>query len=261
MRQHKKALLVVLVVVVVGMLVWVFYPRSNSDGENTSPASELVRQVFRPFGETPTQDKPAAPSTEYSLTDPASLWVIVNKLNSLPANYEPAGLRYPAVPLRSGQSPEMLLRDEAASSIETMFAAANNANHHLMLVSGYRSYGLQQAVYSRNVQNEGQALADRTSARPGHSEHQTGLAADVGLLSGACQLSECFGETAAGQWVAQHAHEFGFILRYPQGGEGVVGYDYEPWHLRYVGNELATKIYQANQTMEGFFGWPPAPTY
>jgi D-alanyl-D-alanine carboxypeptidase len=100
----------------------------------------------------------------------------------------------------------------------------------------------------------GQAEADRTSARPGYSEHQTGLAFDVEVSGGKCHLEKCLGETPDGKWVAANAYKYGFIVRYPEGKENVTGYDYEPWHLRYVGTDLASEMHTKSvQTLEEFF--------
>lgn len=214
-------------------------------------------------------DKPAAEKTEppsfnkqqLSLSDASSLWFIVNKQRPMPANYVPAGLRQPAVRVRANGSSEMLLRAEAAGALEKLVAGAAAQGIKLMLVSGYRSYGLQQSVYSGNVSRQGRAQADLTSARPGHSEHQTGLAADIGTTTGLCQLETCFGQTPEGRWVAAHAHEYGFVIRYPEGQQGVVGFTYEPWHLRFVGNELAAEVQKSGQTLEQFFSLPAAPNY
>lgn len=215
------------------------------------------------IGESTTKEpvEPTFNKQLHSLDDPASPWVIVNKQRSLPAAYTPAGLRQPAVRVRSSGSSEMLLRNDAAGAVEALIAGSSQSGINLMLVSGYRSYGLQQSVYAGNVAREGQAAADKTSARPGHSEHQTGLAADLGAVTGACQLETCFGQTPEGQWLAAHAHEYGFVIRYPEGKEAIVGYTYEPWHLRYVGQELAAEIQKSGLTLEQFFGLPNAPSY
>lgn len=155
----------------------------------------------------------------------------------------------------------MLVRDEAAKATEAMFAAARKAGISLALVSGYRSYSYQSQVYNNFVRQDGTAAANRYSAKPGHSEHQTGLAIDVGDVNGTCQLETCFGDTPAGKWVAQNAYRYGFIIRYKEDTERQVGFSYEPWHLRYVGPELARELNRTGQTMEAFFGLPDAPDY
>jgi len=134
-----------------------------------------------------------------------------------------------------------------------MFETAKNDGIDLMLGSGYRSYDVQAFYYNNYVNTYGQAEADRFSARPGTSEHQTGLALDVSGIDRVCYLEVCFEEQPAGKWVADNAHKFGFIIRYPEGKESITGYQYEPWHLRYVGQELATELNSLSLTMEEFF--------
>jgi D-alanyl-D-alanine carboxypeptidase len=109
-------------------------------------------------------------------------------------------------------------------------------------------------LYNGYVAKDGQAAADRYSAKPGTSEHQTGLAMDVCLANSGCSLEQAFGDTPAGKWVAANAHKYGFIVRYLPGKDAITGYEYEPWHLRYVGIELATELQRNNKTMEEFFG-------
>lgn len=252
-KTRKRLLLAVLIIVpTISILLlwqgragapnWTFIGNDQPAEEATPPPTGFNKQL-------------------YSIDDPASLWFIVNKQRPMPASYEPADLRQPAIKVRSNGSNEMLLRDAAATAVEQMTVAAAKQGINLMLVSGYRSYGLQQAVYGGNVAREGQAAADLTSARPGHSEHQTGLAADLGSTNRLCELETCFGQTPEGRWLAAHAHEHGFVLRYPNNKQAIVGYTYEPWHMRYVGPELAAEINKTGQTLEEFFGLPPAPTY
>lgn len=157
--------------------------------------------------------------------------VIANKTFALPASYAPGGLR-----------------PETQSAFSAMRSEASRQGLSLYIASGYRSYATQDALYQRYVRESGQAAADRFSARPGHSEHQTGLALDVNSTSGA------FGSTPEGRWVRDNAHRFGFIVRYPQGKEHITGYMYEPWHLRWVGHDLAARLYSSGLTMEEYFG-------
>ena len=141
------------------------------------------------------------------------------------------------------------MRADAAQALEDMFAAAKADGINLSIVSGYRSYSKQSAIYSRKKASEGQAAADRISARPGTSEHQLGLAMDV-ARKGSSQLNTKFGTTAEGKWVSANAHRFGFIIRYLEDYEDVTGYMYEPWHVRYVGVEHAEKLYECGLPME-----------
>ncbi|WOH18274.1 M15 family metallopeptidase [Paenarthrobacter sp. GOM3] len=188
------------------------------------------------------------------LGDPAGLSVLVNKSRPLnPARYAPGDL----VNARgSGQ----YLRAEAAAWLNGLFqGAADAGTGGLAVVSGYRSYAQQQQLYAYYVSIYGQAQADLISARPGYSEHQTGLAVDVGNANGSCGLSTCFGDTAAGMWVAANAYKYGFIVRYPNGYTGTTGYSYEPWHLRYVGVDLANDMKRRGiPTMEHYFAGNPS---
>ncbi|GAA1692458.1 hypothetical protein GCM10009808_06990 [Microbacterium sediminicola] len=140
------------------------------------------------------------------------------------------------------------LTGATASSFESMRAEAAALGLSLWIASGFRSYATQVAVYNRWVSQEGVAAADRHSARPGHSEHQSGLAFDLNTIS------EAFGYTPEGQWVAANAHRFGFIVRYPQGKEGSTGYIWEPWHLRYLGVDVATAVYDSGLSLEEYLG-------
>ena len=138
--------------------------------------------------------------------------------------------------------------DEANAALEKLQIAARDAGYSAKLVSGYRSYDSQSIIYNRYVLRWGQEYTDTVSARPGHSEHQTGLAFDVG------ELNSNYGNTAEGKWLAQNCYKYGFILRYLKGKENITGYAYEPWHIRYVGIETATYIMQNNLTLEEYLG-------
>ena len=204
---------------------------------------------------TPTFDKAAA-----SIDDPASPWVVVDKLRPLnPADYAPADL----VDLEVPHTWHPRLRQEAADAVVAMFAAAQaEAGLTLASNSAYRSYDSQVEVYNDDMNAHGQAFADTDTARPGYSEHQTGLAIDIGADSGYCSLDPCFAGTPEGQWLAANAWRFGFLLRYPQGLDQVTGYTFEPWHYRYIGVPLATELHNTGvPTLEQFFGLPNAPGY
>ena len=196
-----------------------------------------------------------------SLTDPARLWVVVNK--SLPLNppeYEPANLA--SIPLQL-TTPSGRVRSDVADAVGQMADAAAAAGvGRIGANNGYRSYGLQVTTYGSHVRSQGQADADAGSARPGHSEHQTGLALDVVACGSACGGLDGFGGTAQSDWVAAHAWEYGFIVRYEQVGTPVTGYAPEPWHLRYVGVDLAAAYHEGGfHTLEEFFALPAAPDY
>lgn len=195
----------------------------------------------------------STPKPTAAIDDPASITVVANKTRPLrPKTYAPGDL----VAVGGGQR----LRSEAAAALKQLIAGAAAAGYTINPLSGYRSYSTQVSVYNREVQNYGQAVADTQSARPGTSEHQTGLAIDVG--GGGCGIEDCFGNTAEGKWVAAHAHSYGFIIRYPQGKMAITGYRYEPWHLRYVGASTAQDMHAKGiLTLEEYFGLPAAPNY
>lgn len=136
----------------------------------------------------------------------------------------------------------------AYAALQRLQNGAAQAGYSMPLISGYRSYDYQAQLYNGYVARDGQAAADRYSARPGKSEHQTGLAFDVG------SIDNNFGQTPAGQWLYQHCAEYGFIIRYMQGKESVTGYMYEPWHIRYVGVEVAQDIMARGITLEEYLG-------
>ncbi|WP_413318274.1 M15 family metallopeptidase [Agrococcus sp. 1P02AA] len=206
---------------------------------------------------TPAPTEAAAPAVDAGSA--ASLQVLVNKRTPLqPADYQPQ-----LVSVSIAQDGDELVRPEADAALEQLSAAMlADIGEGVHVFSSYRSHARQASLYNGYVAQHGQAVADTTSARPGHSEHQTGLAVDVVGAGGACRLDVCFGGTAAGQWIAEHAWEHGFIVRYPDGLQGITGYHYEPWHLRFVGAETSAAMHaQGAATYEEFLGSGAAPDY
>jgi D-alanyl-D-alanine carboxypeptidase len=199
---------------------------------------------------------------QYSLTDPASPWLVVNKRRPLkPANYVPRDLVKPRVALAVSGEAALLNRTTAAAA-ERMFAAAAADGVTMTLASGYRSYTTQAATYNGYVSARGQAAADTASARPGYSEHQTGWAFDLGDGGGACSFQPCFAEQPAAVWAKANAHRFGFVVRYPWMLHPITGYYYESWHLRYIGVEAAADMRKRGiATLEEYFGLGAAPGY
>lgn len=188
-----------------------------------------------------------------TVTNPSDVLVLVNKERNLPADYVPEGLMPPNIPFYFKENIEKRwMRPDAAAAIEEMFAAAKEDGIELVGASAYRSYETQKSLFNRYVKTYGLEEAQTFSARPGQSEHQTGLTIDVYHKNITNGLEESFGDTPEGQWVAEHAHEFGFIVRYPKGKEDITGYKYEPWHLRYVGKEVAKEIYERGITLEEY---------
>lgn len=183
-----------------------------------------------------------------------SITVLVNKENDLPADYIPPDLVDVNIPFTFKEHAEKrMMRQEAASRLEELFAAGKEQNIILYGVSGYRSYQTQKCLFASFVRRYGsEEKANQISARPGQSEHQTGLAMDVTSQSVNFGLEETFGDTPEYSWLMDNAHRFGFIIRYPKGKEYLTEYTYEPWHLRYVGQELATMLYEKNITYEEY---------
>ena len=143
------------------------------------------------------------------------------------------------------------MRDDAATALEEMFAAAKEDGISLATVSGYRSYSKQKTIYQRKLSKNSKEVADSLVALPGTSEHQLGMAMDL-AQKGSSQLNSGFGKTKGGQWVNENAYRFGFIVRYPEEWTEITGYAYEPWHVRYVGKAFAKAIYEANVPMETY---------
>lgn len=185
---------------------------------------------------------------------PESLFVMSNKLNHLPEDYIPSNLVIPEVRATLAEDVDKrYVREDMAKALEGLFAAAEAENLYLFCASGYRSYETQVATYNYHVNTKGKEEADKVSARAGHSEHQTGLAMDVTCEDVEFRLRESLGELPEGLFIAEHAHEYGLIVRYPNGSFPTVGYSYEPWHLRYVGIEFATYLYNHQLTLEEFY--------
>ena len=127
-----------------------------------------------------------------------------------------------------------------------MQKAAEKDNIKLWITSGFRSYSLQTSLYNNYVLKDGKEKADTYSARPGHSEHQTGLAMDLNIVDSS------FEGTKEAIWIADNCYKYGFIIRYPKGKEEITGYKYEPWHVRYLGKELSEKVYKSGKTLEEY---------
>jgi D-alanyl-D-alanine carboxypeptidase len=180
------------------------------------------------------------------------LLVLVNKQHSLDAVYKPEDLE-PIDYFATDRSRETrFMRAEAAEEFNRLVEEAAEDGYTLVMTTAYRSFGFQKILWDNYVATEGEEAAARFSAKPGQSEHQTGLAVDVTSPSVDFQLSTSFGDTKEGIWLAENAHRFGFILRYPPGKEVITGYQYEPWHLRYVGIDVATYMHQKGLTLEEY---------
>ncbi len=179
--------------------------------------------------------------TEMEETDMSDGYLIIcNKYHKLKSNYVPDLVSLSGY--GGGQMEKV-----AASHFKEMSNAAKKDGIKIYNVSGYRSYNTQKSLYNNYVSRDGKTKADTYSARPGTSEHQTGLASDIN------SVSSSFDKTDAFKWLSKNAYKYGFILRYPKGKEFITGYMYEPWHYRYVGVDVATIIYEKNITYEEYY--------
>lgn len=236
------------------------------------PMSSIITTIDKNSNEALAQDKatPAVEAedtvnTEQSLSmsgtsgaisNPTSVLALVNKKYHLPSNYVPQNLAVPDVPFPyNGFHQKKLMRQDAAKALEALFAQARRDNINIYAISGYRSYQTQKGIFESNTKKYGSAsAANRFSARPGESEHQTGLAMDISSPSVNFSLTQSFANTKEGQWLKENAPKYGFIIRYPQGRESITGYAYEPWHIRYVGTTASFVIAERDITLEQYLG-------
>ena len=207
---------------------------------STAPTTTLPPETTASLPETTTD--PDAPrvvgvsSMGYQIVEEKGLTyvngvLIVNKTYGVPEDYGTGDLT-----------------PECAAAFNELVAGAAADGIEIFLLSGFRSYETQTGLYNRYVARDGQAAADTYSARPGHSEHQTGLALDVNSIAYA------FADTPEGQWLAANAHKYGFIIRYGKDKQSVTGYAYEPWHIRYLGKGMAAAVYESGLSLEEYFG-------
>lgn len=196
-----------------------------------------------------------------NLRDPSHVWFVVNKTMPMePIDYAPVDWVAPAdVPLGNLAA----VRTDIAPTVTAMSEAAVAAGAgQIGVQNGYRGYSVQQRIHNDRVASLGKEAGERLAARPGYSEHQSGIAMDVFGCTPGCSSSEQFGTTPTYQWVVDHGWEFGWIIRYEDGQTPITGYDPEAWHLRYIGLELAAAYHAGGfHTLEEFFGLPAAPGY
>ncbi|MDX8045688.1 M15 family metallopeptidase [Gracilibacillus sp. S3-1-1] len=221
----------------------------NEEQQNAEePKEEASKQEKKEEKENKKED------SVVEVDNPDDTLVVVNRQRKLAEGYIPEDLTEANIPYYAEEGdPKRLVREVVVNPLEDLFEDAELAGLDLVAVSGYRSYDRQKEIYDRNVAQRGKEETDKFSAQPGASEHQTGLAMDVSSAQQVA-LEQSFSETNEGQWLADHAHEHGFIIRYLEGKEDITGYSYEPWHIRYVGKEAAKEIYQQQITLEEYLG-------
>ncbi|MGK0465081.1 M15 family metallopeptidase [Clostridium sp.] len=178
--------------------------------------------------------------------------VLVNRENVLAKDNYIREFKIPNVEFIANGDPNVRkMEKDSAEALERLFNAAKNDNIILLGVSGYRNYSYQEKLYNDKVNRSGKEEADKYVAQPGESEHQTGLAMDV-LSNEYTTLDEGFKDTKAYKWIVENCYKYGYIIRYPEGKERITGYDYEPWHIRYVGNDAASQIACNGITLEEY---------
>ena len=251
-----KGYLITLLVLLLALAGISLYSRFYGDGSlfpglphATAAAVETAAAV--PSASAAPEPTPSATPDDAQFSDTDSLLLCANKKHKLPDGYVPSDLTNVTV---NGTVTSYTLRREAAEAMTKMFAGAAQDGVQLVLTSAYRSYEYQYQLYNGYVAQYGSATADTISSRPGYSDHQTGLAADI-TSSTYSALNQGFAQDSGGIWLAAHAHEYGFIMRYPQGKQDITGYAFEPWHFRYIGVDNASALYAAgdNETFEEYY--------
>lgn len=249
---------VIAVIAAVAILVFVSADSLSSVGPSAGGPSGLSTDVHTPTAPPTTTlaDPTLAPSPTAKPTPRPDGTIVVpcgdilaplDKQHRLPADCEPADLV--RLPESISVGGPQYLRREALDALLDLFDAARAAGYALAVNSSYRSYDVQAQTYATWVQLYGEAYASRTSARPGHSEHQLGTAVDVGARG---LMLEAFVGTPEAEWLEANAWEYGFILSYPDGKEAITGYAYEPWHIRYVGREVAADVHRSGLTLSEY---------
>jgi D-alanyl-D-alanine carboxypeptidase len=243
-RFNPRKFVVVLIVILCMLLavgIGAYYHYQNTDQVIKAPESSSTAVT-------------SVESLPSNLTDINSYQYLLNKNTApLSSSYEPGDLTDPEnVTTTSGI---ITLRAEAASQLTNLVKAASDAGINLYVTSAYRSYDEQEQLYTSYSSLLKQSELLVSCAQAGSSEHQLGLAVDFTDDTSVVNQTESFGDGAAGQWLYQHAHEYGFILRYPKDKQSVTGYKYMPWHYRYVGTDTANAIYAVSpdETMEEYY--------
>lgn len=215
-----------------------------------------IREAQKKRSDTPSETTASEQKPKKPDTTLGSYQQLINRDYELPKDYRPDDLTEPEVRFSFyGSNDKRKLRKKAAEALEELFAAAEEDGCILYGVSGFRSYERQSEIYNRNLRYKGAEYTNLYSAKPGTSEHQSGLAIDISCQSSAMQLSERFASTEEGMWVLKNGWKYGYILRYPENKTDITGYAYEPWHIRYVGKKLAKYLYEHDLCLEEYYGY------
>ncbi len=250
-RRRSRRLRVLTMALAVFLLFFYVWPHmTDRVGETDEAQPVAATQPPSEKQEPETQES----QVETNARDTSSEYlVLVNKDHALQADDEPKDL-VDGKPAVSGGSKYQQLRKPAAAAFKKLAAGAKEEGYTIKVTSGYRPYAYQKQLFERYVNKDGRYSAEQYSAEPGHSEHQTGLVADVSSPSVNYNLVQAYGSTEEGKWLAKNAHKYGFIIRFLKGKEDITGYEYEPWHIRYVGKDAAKEIYKQDLTLEEYLG-------
>lgn len=252
--------IIALLLLALGVCGYIQYQDKNPPlAPTATPTTAVATSTIEPTANPllpPDLNSILDPNTTVPIdTIPSSYTALVNRDYLLPSTYVPKDLTEPKVRFSHGEHDDKRkLRQVAAKALEKMFHAAEKDKIILYGVSGYRSYKRQESIYKRNVSLHGKKATDALSAKPGSSEHQTGLTIDISTASVNCLLTERLGDTKEGKWIAKNAHKYGYIVRYPKNKSKITGYSYEPWHIRYVGVPVATYLHENKLTLEEYYG-------
>lgn len=237
-------------------------PEQSDEPEGTEKPAKTEEPAGKPAKQPEAADAPSKGSDksirgipdviDTRSEDDGDLLVVVNKYHAVSKNYKPKDLV--TIDNKYGTWNNMELKSEAYDAFLKLYKDAKAQGFNLKLCSAMRSYSTQKSLYENAVSTRGREMANIRSAYPGRSEHHTGLAIDVTSASMGWGLTQDFADYPDGQWINEHCQEYGFIIRYPKGKTDITGYDYEPWHLRYVGVDAATYIMENGLTLEEYVG-------
>lgn len=220
-------------------------PKGKDEGESNPKEILLPKEYFNELSTV---------SGKQTIQNPENDRLLVNTNYFLSSTFIPKNLVVPNVTFAfSDKSVEKAhLRQTASTALEKMFKASKSDGMDLVAVSGYRSYQRQSELFEAEVKSKGETEAVKWVARPGTSEHQSGLSMDVSSVNYGSKLDQGFDQTKEFKWLTENAYKYGFILRYPKGKESVTNYEYEPWHYRYVGVDVATDMFKLGNCFEEF---------
>ena len=254
-RRFKGKIITTLVlcICIVSGLIYLTIKRAINAKNEVKPTPTITATI-EPT-KTPISSPTPLPTPTpviYDTESDESLFRIVNENQQIDKDYVPTNLvKIDSSLISVNFSHE--LRTDAYEALKDLYCKALEAGYKMRILSGYRSYTEQQQLFDFYVSKYGKEWAEQIDDKPGESEHQLGLCIDVGLPSGECDLDSCFANSGLYSWLHENAYKYGFIERYPEGKQSVTGIIYSPWHYRYVGKDMAEKIYISGLTMEEFF--------